>query len=155
MRCPPQPGMSQHSPHTMSSPPTSTTSTKAATLSQLKRNERRSSSFPSIAALRFFCKKPATEPPSPREPYEVAPGIWNTDASAKVFGYDDTTDDEPTTKFRKQSVKSKKRDQIDLPLSKPVPIRVGRKEMKMVSCEDRLTERGVRTFPSIFFPVGD
>jgi len=147
--------MSQHSLHTMSSPPTSTTSTKAATLSQLKRKERRSSSFPTIAALRFFRKKPASEPPSPREPYEVAPGIWNTDASAKVFGYVNTTDDEPTTKSRKQSVKSKKRDPIELALGKPVLIRVGRKGMKMVSCEDRLTERGVRTFRSIFFPVGD
>lgn len=69
----------------MSSPPTSNTSVKAA---HLHDNPRRSSSFPPLAVLNPFRKKsrPARSP-SPIEPYEVAPGIWNTDATAKVFGY--------------------------------------------------------------------
>lgn len=71
----------------MSSPPTSNTSIKAA---HLHHEHRRSSSFPPFAVLNPFRKKSIPKParsPSPIEPYEVAPGIWNTDATAKVFGY--------------------------------------------------------------------
>jgi len=71
----------------MSSPPTSNTSTKAA---HLHIHHRRSSSIPPFATLNPFRKKSSHKParsPSPIETYEVAPGIWNTDATAKVFGY--------------------------------------------------------------------
>lgn len=77
----------------MSSPPTSNTSVKAAPLctSRPKKREK-SSSFPSIATLKLFRKKPSLQPSSPVEPYEVAPGIWSTDATARVFGYLETND---------------------------------------------------------------
>ena len=77
----------------MSSPPTSNTSVRLAPLrtSRPKKREK-SSSFPSIAALKIFRKKPSPQPSSPVEPYEVAPGIWSTDATARVFGYLETND---------------------------------------------------------------
>ena len=78
----------------MSSPPNSGTSTKVGHLHNVDRkHQQRSLSFP--AALNPFHKKAHPEidkATSPVEPYEVAPGIWNTDATAKVFGY---LDNEP------------------------------------------------------------
>ncbi len=74
----------------MSSPPTPTTSVKAAPLHFPARKHQRRSPFPSVAILNPFRKKVSAKTaksPSPIEPYEVAPGIWNTDATAKVFGY--------------------------------------------------------------------
>lgn len=73
----------------MSSPPTPTTSLKAAPLRPAP-NKHRRISLHSIAALNPLRKKAspkASRVSSPSEPYEVAPGIWNTDATAKVFGY--------------------------------------------------------------------
>lgn len=78
------------------SPAASSTSRKAATLSHSRRHQR-SSSFPFIKSLNPFKRKPSPPPPctdeGPAEPYEVAPGIWSTDATAKVFGYLDPPED--------------------------------------------------------------
>lgn len=134
----------------MSSPASSATSTKAGTLSHPKRKQQRSSSFPALAGLKSFRKKTLPKPHSPRDPFEVAPGILNTDASAKVFGYVDT-DDEPTNS-RKQSVKSKKRDQVEPAPDKPAPIRSGRRGMRMVSSDDRLTARGANPRTGLVSP---
>lgn len=78
----------------MSSPPTLSTSVKAAHLSTSKPEVRqKSSSFPPIARLNLFRKKPpAPQLTSPIEPYEVAPGTWSTDATARVSGYFGTND---------------------------------------------------------------
>lgn len=83
-------------PSHLDSPATSSTSRKAATLSHNRRHQR-SSSFPFIKSLNPFKRKPSPPPPCPNkgpvEPYEVAPGIWSTDATAKVFGYLDPPED--------------------------------------------------------------
>lgn len=50
-------------------------------------------SLRSIASLNPFRKSLPPRPPPPTKHYEVFPGIWNTDATAKVFGYLDF--DEP------------------------------------------------------------
>ena len=74
----------------MSSPPIRNTSVKAAPLSTtLSRRRKNPSSFPSIAALKFSRRQRPSQPSLPVEPYEVAPGIWSTDATAEVFGYID------------------------------------------------------------------
>ena len=83
-------------PDYLDSPADSSTSHKAATLSHDRRH-RRSSSFPFIKSLNPFKRKTSPTPrcpeESPAEPYEVAPGIWSTDATAKVFGYLNTEKD--------------------------------------------------------------
>ena len=59
-----------------------------------RRQSQRSSSFPHLASFNPFRRKPP-EPSKPRissERFEVAPGIFNTDATAQVFGYLDGTD---------------------------------------------------------------
>lgn len=48
-------------------------------------------SFCSIASLSPFRKNLPPRSPQSTKPYEVFPGIWNTDATAKVFGYLDST----------------------------------------------------------------
>ena len=74
----------------MSSPPTPNTSVKAAPLSTtLSKRRKNPSSFPSIAALKISRRQRPSQPSLPVEPYEVAPGIWSTDATAEVFGYID------------------------------------------------------------------
>ena len=104
----------------MSSPPTPTTSTRNVTLSS-RQKCRHSSSFPSIAALNPFRKKLPDKPPTPVEPYEVAPGIWNTDATAKVFGYVSSDDGKRhKSKSRDHSVKSKKKGQTPPARTNPV-----------------------------------
>ncbi|MCJ1370669.1 hypothetical protein MMC20_001882 [Loxospora ochrophaea] len=94
----------------MASPPTSSTSKKVGQISSSRRRKQRSSSFPSISALNPFRKKPILKPPEPsnlKDPYEVFPGIWSTDATAKVFGYLDQKDDD-SPKKRCRSISSVK-----------------------------------------------
>lgn len=45
---------------------------------------RGKNSFPQIGS---FAAKPYSRPLAPNKAYEVHPGIWSTDATAKVFGY--------------------------------------------------------------------
>ena len=55
----------------------------------------------------------------------MAPGIWNTDATAKAFGYIDTDDEYKTSRSKTQSVKRTKsngRDRGEVPQRKPVPV---------------------------------
>jgi hypothetical protein len=102
----------------MSSPPTSNTSTKAA---HLHNDHRNPSAFPQFAALNPFRKKSLHKPaksPSPVEPYEVAPGIWNTDATAKVFGYLEPEVDKG--KPRSLVAGTEKRFESLIPARKPV-----------------------------------
>ena len=66
----------------MSSPPTSGTSTKVA---QISKQHRRFN----LRSFRSSPRKTALPLPEQTEPYEVAPGILNTDATAIVFGYID------------------------------------------------------------------
>ena len=124
----------------MSSPPTPTTSMKNVTLSNPK-GRRNSSAFASIAALNPFRKKsvPDSSIPAPVEPYEVAPGIWNTDATAKAFGYIDTDDDYKTSKLKTQSVKrtkSNRRDQGEVIQRKPVPVSVRTTQVQVAYTHD-------------------
>lgn len=107
----------------MSSPPTPNTSVKAAHLSTSKPEIRqKSSSFSPIATLNLFRKKlPAPQLSSPVEPYEVAPGIWSTDATATVFGYLDTNNKRAQLKVQRagpeiQALRQKTK-------RKPVPVR--------------------------------
>lgn len=105
----------------MSSPPTPTTSIRAAQLGTSNRKHQRRPSFPSIAVLNPFRKKAPKERTrslSPVEPYEVAPGIWNTDATAKVFGYLEPT--EKKGKSRSKSVGSGARTHSQISKRKPV-----------------------------------
>lgn len=107
---------------TMSSPPTPNTSVKVAPLCTSRRKKRKkSSSFPSIATLNLFRKKPSPQPSSPVEPYEVAPGIWSTDATARVFGYLESND--KRVKPRVQSAGPDIQDPRQTARRKPVPIR--------------------------------
>ena len=77
----------------MSSPPTPNTSVKAAPLSTFGPKIRgASSSLPANATFSPFRKKLPPQPCSLVEPYEVAPGIWSIDATAKAYGYLDTND---------------------------------------------------------------
>lgn len=46
--------------------------------------------FRSIASLSLFRKENPPRAPPYTKPYQVFPGIWNTDATAKVFGYLDS-----------------------------------------------------------------
>ena len=110
----------------MSSPPTPNTSIKNVTLSNPKRRCN-SSALASITALNPFRKKsiPDCSTPAPVKPYEVAPGIWNTDATAKAFGYIDTDDEYKTSRSKAQSVKRTKsngRDRSEVAQRKPVPV---------------------------------
>ena len=93
------------------SPADSSTSRKAGSLSH-RRKHQRSSSFPFIKSLNPFKRKPSPRPPRPdqppAEPYEVAPGIWSTDVTAKVFGYLDVPEDKH--KKRSQSAGPDKRN---------------------------------------------
>ena len=77
----------------MSSPPTPNTSVESAPLSTtLFKRRQNPTSFPSIAVLKFSRRQRPSQPPLPVEPYEVAPGIWSTDATARVFGYVDSNE---------------------------------------------------------------
>ncbi|CAF9904680.1 MAG: hypothetical protein ALECFALPRED_009388 [Alectoria fallacina] len=115
----------------MSSPPTPNTSFKAAPLRTSRPKERENSSaFPSIATLNLFRKKPSPPPFSPVEPYEVAPGIWSTDATARVFGYLDTSN--KRAKSRVQSAGSANSAQHI-----PVPIRGPLSECKQACFAER------------------
>ena len=77
----------------MSSPATPNTSVKAAPLSTtLSKRRQNPSSIPSTAALKFSRRQRPSQPSLPVEPYEVAPGIWSTDATARVFGYIDSNE---------------------------------------------------------------
>ena len=110
----------------MSSPPTPNTSIKNVTLSYPKRR-RNSSALASITALNPFRKRllPDSSTPAPVRPYEVAPGIWNTDATAKAFGYVDTDEDCKTSRSKFRSVKRTKsngRDRSEVPQRKPLPV---------------------------------
>ncbi|CAF9931803.1 hypothetical protein IMSHALPRED_008722 [Imshaugia aleurites] len=76
----------------MSFPPIPNTPVKATRPCASRHKKREaSSSFPSIAKLNLFRKKPPQHFPLV-EPYEAAPGIWSTDAAARVFGYLETND---------------------------------------------------------------
>ena len=106
----------------MSSPPTPNTSLKAAPLRPAPHKHQRHYSFPSIAALNPFRRKASPKvpnSPSPREPYEVAPGIWNTDATAKVFGY--LEPNEKKEKSRTKGVDLTTRNIGQIPQRKSVP----------------------------------
>lgn len=46
--------------------------------------------FRSIVLLSLFRKENPPRPPPYTKLYQVFPGIWNTDATAKVFGYLDS-----------------------------------------------------------------
>lgn len=97
----------------MSSPPSSATSTKAATISS--RKDRRSNSFPSLAALIPFRSRSVPEPLTPPEPFLVAPNIWSTDATAKVFGYVETDDRGRPRLARSNSAGAENRDKKPKP----------------------------------------
>ena len=91
--------------------------------------------------LNPFRKKsvPDSSTPAPVEPYEVAPGIWNTDATAKAFGYIDTDDDYKTSKSKTQSVrgtKSDRRDRSKIPQRKPVPVSVRTTQVQVAYTHD-------------------
>ncbi len=133
----------------MSSPPTPTTSTRNVTLSNPK-GRRNSSAFASIVALNPFRKKtvPYSSTPAPVERYEVAPGIWNTDATAKAFGYIDTDDDYKTSKSKTQSVKRTKsngRDRSEVPQRKPVPVSAGTTQVQIVYTHDSTGDSNIST----------
>lgn len=82
---------------------------------------RNLSSFPSVATLNLFRKKAPRQASSPVEPYEVAPGIWSTDATARVFGYLDTNDKK--TKSGVQSAGPGIQAPSQKARRRPVPIR--------------------------------
>ncbi|MCJ1464807.1 hypothetical protein MMC07_003421 [Pseudocyphellaria aurata] len=70
--------------------------------------------FRSAASLNPFHKKspPPRSPPPSTEPYEVFPGTWSTDATAKVFGYvepDQPSPPETTDESHVKPPKSKRR----------------------------------------------
>ena len=107
----------------MSSSPTPNTSVKAAPLStSLSKRRQNPSSFPSIAALKFFRRQRPSQPSLPVEPYEVAPGIWSTDATARVFGYIDT-DENRVKSTRVQSAGPDIQASSQKVKPKPVPVR--------------------------------
>lgn len=66
--------------------------------SSINYQKRNRSSRSTLSIIKSFRKQPTPQPATlrpaaPAEPYQVFPGIWNTDATAKVFGYldDDKT----------------------------------------------------------------
>ena len=133
----------------MSSPPTPTTSTRNVTLSNPS-GRRISSAFASIAVFNPFRKKsiPDSSIPAPVKPYEVAPGIWNTDATAKAFGYIDTDDDHKTSKSKTQSVKGIKsngRDRSEVPRRKPVPVSARTTQVQVTYTHDSTADSNIST----------
>lgn len=133
----------------MSSPPTPTTSTRNVILSNPK-GRRNSSAFASIAALNPFRKKsmPDSSIPAPVKPYEVAPGIWNTDATAKAFGYIDTDDEYKTSKSKTQSVKRTKgngREWSEVPQRKPVPASARTTQVQVAYTHDSTGDSNIST----------
>ncbi|MCJ1403959.1 hypothetical protein MMC11_007182 [Xylographa trunciseda] len=88
----------------MSSPPTSSTSTKPAQISQQRRKFN-------LQSLKSLHRKPIPLPIEQTEQYEVAPGtgILNTDATAIVFGYIDR-EERQKKEEKKKSRKSKHSD---------------------------------------------
>lgn len=73
------------------------------------------------------------------EPYEVAPGIWSTDATARVFGYLSTNDKKP--KSRAQSAEPNIQAPGKKAKRKPVPIRGPLSEYEQARFAKRLEER--------------
>ncbi|KAL9130715.1 MAG: hypothetical protein Q9175_006952 [Cornicularia normoerica] len=123
----------------MSSLPALNTSVKAAPLcTSWPKKRKNPSSFPSIATLNLFREKLPPQPSSPVEPYEVAPGIWRTDAAARVFGYLDTND--KRVKSRVQSTGPDIQAPCQKVKRKPVPIRGPVGECKQTRFAER-TER--------------
>ena len=150
----------------MSSPPTPNTSIKAAPLSGRKTRDK-SSSFPSIATLKIFRKKPPPQASSPVEPHEFAPGIWSTDTTARVFGYLDINNSEQaffvdrteqcnTDKLRDKAeapaqFKQKGRDEKETQQGGNWSgVRQGR--MGTVSRDDQLVERGANPRTGLVSP---
>lgn len=120
----------------MSSPPSLNTSVKAAPLctSRPKKREN-SSSFPTIATFNLFRKKPPPRPSSPVDSYQVAPGIWSTDATVRAFGYLDTND--MRAKSRVQSAESEIQTPSKTAKCKPMPIRGPLGECKQARFAER------------------
>ena len=107
----------------MSSPPTPNTSIKNVNLSSHKK-QRHPSAFAFITAFNLFHKRPTPKSPAPTsvEPYEVAPGIWNTDATARAFGYVDSDGDTKFSKSKSCRAKIDSCGQSQIPERKPVPV---------------------------------
>ena len=59
---------------------------------QIKNPTPEPSSRFTVSIINSFRKKHAPRPPPPLEPYQICPGTWNTDATAKVFGYLDSNE---------------------------------------------------------------
>ena len=121
------------------SAPIPNTSVKAAPLC----TSRPKNSFPSIATFNLFRKEPPPQPPSPVEPYEVAPGIWSTDATARVFGYLDTND--KRTKPRFQSAEADIQAPSKNAQRKSVPIRGLAGGYKQAHFVDKTQQRNTDT----------
>ena len=78
----------------------------------------------------------------------MAPGIWNTDATAKAFGYIDTEDDYKTSKYKTQSVKttkSNRRDRSEIPQRKPVPVPTRTTQVQVAYTNDSTDESNIST----------
>ncbi len=125
---------------------TSSTSHKAGLLHsfekpQARRHHSRSSTFPISLSLGFLRKKDRSRTPKApvsvsgaavetriepaEEPWEVAPGIWSNEATAKVFGYLDVPENNrrkgkqrgsrstgPSDRWRKESSLSPGREEV-------------------------------------------
>ena len=107
-----------------------------------------------MAALNPFRKKISSQiarSALPIEPYEVAPGIWNTDATAKVFGY---LEPEKQAKSRSKSAGSGSRIHRQIHKRKPVAER----EMHNLSgqsCEDAKADTLNRRTPKAYTEDSD
>ena len=77
------------------------------------------------------------------EPYEVAPGIWSTDATARVFGYLSTNDKK--TNSRVQSAEPNIQAPSEKAKRKPLPIRGPLTEYEQARFAKRIEERPTDT----------
>lgn len=123
------------STQTMSSSPAPRTIKVTPLYSSRPRKSKNPSSFRSFAKFSLFRKEPSHQSSSPIEPYEVAPGIWSTDATARVFGYLDTSDKE--AKSNVQSAGREIRAPVQMANRKAVPIRNPLDECKKAHFAER------------------
>ena len=129
------------STQTMSSPPTPNTLSKATPLCSPRPKKRDTSS---IATLNLFRKKPPQHP-SRVEPYEVAPGIWSTDATARVFGYFDTNKKGAESKVQSAASDIQAPSGSQKAKRKPLPIRSPLSECKQAHGVGRTEQYNIDT----------
>lgn len=96
------------------------------------------------ASLNLFRKKSPPRTPPPTKPYEIFPGIWNTDATAKVFGYLDSNKS-PLSKLTDESPVQRQKSDRQTNLQSPALARKLLERYREVHTDDGTDDFSGRT----------